>query len=172
MDCLALLWGAVRSVLQMKKLVRLFELFCVSVLSLGMIAQPVVLIYNYVLSRRDANAERVEEIVKKSRRARASRIRTQREEEGDSLPDIEVLTLETADDDGLEKTRETRGYNTSPRAAGRTAGFEDGCYDGENGFSRNAHYDDANDFSEEGCIKYKQGYEAGYREGYNSKALL
>ncbi len=156
----------------MKKLVWLIEVFCVSVLSLGMIAQPLILICNYVISRRAANEEEVDKIVKANKRARAARIRAEQEEEADTLPDIEVVTLDEAEDASLQKTRETRGYNTSPRAAGHTAGFEDGCYDGENGYSRNSHYDDTNDFSEDDCVKYKQGYEVGYREGYNSKAQL
>ncbi len=155
----------------MKSLTKLLEVVLVATLALGMMAQPVILICSYVIGRRAEKEAEVEELVKAKRRAKAARTYSGVVEEAvDTLGDIEVVTLDEPDGEGLRKARETRGYHQSPRSAGHAAGYEDGCYDGENGYARHTHYDDTNDFSDDDHVKYEQGYEAGYREGYNAKA--
>lgn len=152
----------------MKKIFNYLEILAIASLSLCMMAQPAFLIFNYVISRRATRGEEEQATHAKRRKRAVHKMQKHLEAEVDSLADVEVVAIDDGTDTALVTARETRGYHGSPWNKGRSVGYEDGSYDGANGNARYSYYDDSNTFVEDECVKYKRGYETGYREGYNA----
>jgi hypothetical protein len=59
-----------------------------------------------------------------------------------------------------------RNAAANPYEEGYDQGYDDGYDDGENGYDREASYDDDTHYRGHAADLYQEGYEEGYNEGY------
>lgn len=153
-----------------KKLIWFVEVLPIILLSVGMMAQPAIIFYNYLQGNK-AEKEVVEgksALKTKKHTAKADGLNANEVNgnETDTLDDVSVATNEY-DDASFHAARQKRGFHSPAQQMGYEAGYQAGSNDGSYGNPRYQAYDDSNSYDEQESQNYRLAYEKGYNAGYN-----
>lgn len=153
-----------------KKLIWFVEALPIILLSIGMMAQPAIIFYNYLQGEKPkqevaegGDADGVRKHTARAERAQNADIQGN---ETDSIDDVDVETNDY-DDDLHHTARQRRGFHSPTQQMGYEAGYQAGSNDGTYGNPRYQAYDDSNSYDEQESQTYRLAYENGYNAGYN-----
>lgn len=153
-----------------KKLIWFVEVIPIVLLSVGMMAQPAIIFYNYLQTNK-SDKEVVEEstnggVCKHSGQSNLHESGSVSDGEADGLEEVEVASNDY-DEAAYDDARQRRGFLSATHQMGYEAGFQARSDDGAYGNPRYQQYDDTNSYDEQESQVYRLAYEKGYNVGYN-----